>query len=179
VPSSWRAGVRGPFYAFAWSADAAGELDWSSMTENGIVEFEHFFRAAAGLDVDKSDVARVHGFVNHEVADLLVRAEAFATANGRDVVARADLPITKGLQERSHEFEKLDADIGLEPHLRRTVRWPQLDLDLGDEARAELPRVAGGLCLALARSFGIIDPGLRNPATSHWQRAFRLFDLVL
>jgi hypothetical protein len=149
------------------------------MTESGIVEFERFFRAAAGLDVDKSDVHRVHLFVNHEVADLLVRAEAFATANGRDVIARTDLPITKGLQERIHEFDKLDTDVGLEPHLRRMVSWPQLDLDLGDEARDALGRVAGGLCLALARSFGIIEPGLRNPATSQWERAFRLFDLVL
>jgi hypothetical protein len=149
------------------------------MTESGVVEFERFFRAAASLDVDKSDVRRIHEFMNHKVADLLVRAEAFATANGRDVIARTDLPITKGLQERIHEFEKLDTDVGLEPHLRRTVTWPELDLDLDDEARDELSRVAGGLCLAIARSFGIVEPGLRNPATSHWERAVRLFDLVL
>jgi hypothetical protein len=33
--------------------------------------------------------------------------------------------------------------------------------------------------VALAHSFKIIEPGLKNPQTAHWERAFALFDLLL
>jgi hypothetical protein len=56
---------------------------------------------------------------------------------------------------------------------------PQLDLATSSETDAELPRVAGGLSVALAHTFKIIDPTLKNPQTEHWDRSFRLFDLLL
>jgi hypothetical protein len=37
----------------------------------------------------------------------------------------------------------------------------------------------GGLGLALARSFRIIEPDLKNPMTELWERSFRIFDLLL
>jgi hypothetical protein len=40
------------------------------------------------------------------------------------------------------------------------------------------PDLAGGLSIALARSFKIIDPGL-NPDTADSGRAFALFDLLI
>ncbi len=76
-----------------------------------IVKFEHFFRAAAGVDVDKADLKRFSEFINHKVHDLLVRGEAVAQANGRDLIEPYDLPITKGLQESSHRFRGLDQEI--------------------------------------------------------------------
>jgi len=42
-----------------------------------------------------------------------------------------------------------------------------------------LPIIAGALSVGLARSFKIIDPDLKNPQTVHWERSFRLFDLLL
>jgi hypothetical protein len=39
--------------------------------------------------------------------------------------------------------------------------------------------VAGGLSVALARAFTLIDTNVRNPKTVHWERAFQLFDLLL
>ncbi|MGZ5175508.1 MAG: DUF1931 family protein [Burkholderiales bacterium] len=68
-----------------------------------IPRFERFFRLAASLDVDKADLNRYDEFVNHEIYDLLLRAQATAKANARDIIPQ-DLPITKGLQERMHEF---------------------------------------------------------------------------
>ena len=44
---------------------------------------------------------------------------------------------------------------------------------------ARLPEIVGGLSLALARTFTIIEPKLRNPSSAHWERAFRIFDLLL
>jgi hypothetical protein len=39
--------------------------------------------------------------------------------------------------------------------------------------------VVGGLSVALARTFRIVEPGLKNPQTRHWERAFQIFDLLL
>jgi hypothetical protein len=87
--------------------------------------------------------------------------------------------MTKGLQERVHEFEKLDQDIELEPFLGDLAARPQLDVALADETQERIPAVAGGLAVALARSFKIIDPKVVNPSSEHWERAFRLFNLLM
>jgi exopolyphosphatase/pppGpp-phosphohydrolase len=50
-------------------------------------------------------------------------------------------------------------------------------IDIGG-GRVEITR-GSGRKIALARSFKIIDPGLKNPDTEHWERAFRLFDLLI
>lgn len=149
------------------------------MAVTGIQSFERFFRAAAGLDVDKADLKRHRDFVTHKLADLLLIAEAAAKANGRDVIELPDLPITKGLQERMHEYRDLDEEIELRPLLEQLADHPQLDLALSEEVEARLPSVAGALSLALARAFRIIDPTLANPQTEQWERAIRIFDLLL
>jgi hypothetical protein len=35
------------------------------------------------------------------------------------------------------------------------------------------------LCIALAETFRILDEDLKNPMTEDWERAYRLFDLLL
>jgi hypothetical protein len=49
----------------------------------------------------------------------------------------------------------------------------------GEETDARLAVIVGGLSVALARAFTILDPDVRNPRTEHWERAFRIFDLLL
>jgi hypothetical protein len=149
------------------------------MPVSTVPKLERFFRAAAELDIDKSDIARYEDFVHRKIYDLLLRAQATAKDNAREFIEPQDLPITKGLQESIHEFRKLDEEIELRPILDYIATRPQLDLGVLAETEAKLPEVAGGLSVALARSFAIIDPALRNPATFHWERAFRLFDLLL
>ncbi|MDB5092738.1 MAG: hypothetical protein JWO85_839, partial [Candidatus Eremiobacteraeota bacterium] len=39
--------------------------------------------------------------------------------------------------------------------------------------------IAGGLSVALARTFTIIDPKVKNPQSDEWERAYRLFSLLL
>ena len=145
----------------------------------GIPKFERFFRAAAGIDVDKDDLKRFDGFVFQQVYDLLIRAQANARANLRDVIEPWDVPITAGLQERIHEFEKLDHEIELKPFLADLAARPQLDVTISDETIDRLPSVAGGLSVALARSFKIIDPKVVNPSSEHWERTFRIFKLLM
>ena len=76
-------------------------------------------------------------------------------------------------------FKEIDETIELRPILDRLIANPPLDLDLGEETEAELYAVAGGLSLALARTFKIIDPDLKNPQARHWERSFQIFDLLL
>jgi Domain of unknown function (DUF1931) len=120
----------------------------------------------AEVDVDKDDLKRFSGFVFERTIDLLIRAQADAKANLRDTIELWVLPITKGLQERIHEFERLDRDIGLEPFPAELVAHPPLDVTLSDETHARLPSVAGGLSVALGRAFKIVDPKLVNPSPS-------------
>lgn len=145
----------------------------------GTHQIEHFFRAAAELEVDKEDIKRYYEFVDRKIADLLLVAQHTAKSNERITVEPRDLPITKGLQESIHAFEQLDLDIGLEGILDKAVPEPQIDLPYSDETEAKLPAVAGGLSLALARTFKIIDPQVKHPATQMWERAFELFNLLL
>jgi hypothetical protein len=141
--------------------------------------FERLFKRAANLDVDKEDLRRYSDFVNHKIYDMLLIAQAHAKANVRDVMLPMDLPIPKGLQECIHDFEDLNEEIALVDVLDQLTREPILDLEYSEDLEAELPRLAGGLSVALARSFKVLDPDLKNPMTEHWERAFRLFDLAL
>jgi histone H3/H4 len=144
-----------------------------------VAKFERFFRIAAGLEVDKQNLKRYSDFINRKLYDLMVRAEAAAKANGRNIIEPFDLPITKGLQESIHEFENIDEQIELRPILDQLTAQPPLDLAYGEETEARLPEVVGGLSVALARAFKIIDGDLKNPATRHWQQCFRIFDLLI
>jgi len=117
--------------------------------------------------------------VNDKIYDLLLRGQANAKANGRDVLEPQDLPITKGLEESIHAFKAIDQEVSLDAILEQLTRRPPLDVTYSDEAEAKLPLVAGGLGVALARTFAILEDGLKNPQTRHWDRAIRIFDLLL
>jgi hypothetical protein len=144
-----------------------------------IHRLETFFRRAASLDIDKSDVRRLQDFINYKIADLLIRGQAGAASNGRDIIEPWDLPITKGLQEAIHRFRALDEELLLRGYFEEMVMLPPLDRAVSDETVDRMPEVAGGLCLALAESFHILDADMKNPGTEHWDRAYRLFDLLL
>ena len=149
------------------------------MTAVGIPTFQRFFRASAGFRVDKDDLKRCTDFLNRKLYDMLVTAQATAQANLRDIVVPGDLPITKGLQQCMHEFQKLDADIGLLSLLAEMEVVPPTDLALSEDAITRLPPLAGGLTLALARTIRILDPGLKAAHSADWARAFGIMDLLI
>ena len=141
--------------------------------------FERFFRSVGGLDVDKQDLKRYSDFVLDKTYDMLLIAQATAKANGRDVIEKVDLPVTKGLQECLHDFRKLDEEIELAPILQMMAAVPPLDVTVSEEATDHLPEVVGGLSVALARTFKVLDPEVKNPQSTHWERSFRVFELLL
>ena len=145
----------------------------------GVAKFERFFRLAAELDVDKDDLKRYSEFVERKLYDLLLMGQATAAANARDIVEPHDLPITKGLQESTHSFRKMDEEIELAPILDRLAAYPPLDRSPSEETEARLPQIVGGLSVALARTFKVIDPEVKNPQSRHWERAFQIFDQLL
>ena len=92
----------------------------------GTVKFQRFFRAAAGLQVDRNDLKRYTDFIDDKIYDVILIGKASAKANLRDVIEPWDLPITKGLQESIHRFEKLDEEIELQPLLDQLTAPPAL-----------------------------------------------------
>jgi hypothetical protein len=143
-----------------------------------VPKFERLFREAASLDVDKDDLKRHQELVGKKTRDLLVVAQAAATSNNRDIVFYRDLPITAGLQKTIDEFERLDTQLELSPILDVFAQHSP-EITLSDEAEQRMPSVVGGLTVALAKTFKIIDPEVKNPSTEHWERATRIFDLLL
>ncbi|MER6270233.1 DUF1931 family protein [Streptomyces sp900105755] len=149
------------------------------MTVMGVSKFERFFRAAAGLDVDRNDLKRYGDFVDAKLYDLLVVGQASARANGRDTVEPWDLPITKGLQESVHRFRRLDEEVELKPILEQLATHPPLDRTPTQETEERYPEIIGGLSFALADTFKIMYPDIKNPQTSHWDGVTAVFDRLL
>ncbi len=145
----------------------------------GAVQFERLFREAASLDIDKNDLKRLSDFLGKKIYDLLVVAERNAKYNNRDIIYEPDVPVTKGLQETIRAFEAMDVAVALEPVLDHLAGLPPLDLEVSEDVRALLPKLAGGLVVAAARVLRELEPGLKNPQTEHWERLERVFDQLI
>lgn len=145
----------------------------------GVVKFQRFFRAAAGLQVHHNDLGRYAEFIDDKIYGLFVVAKASAKADTRDVIAPWDLPITAGLQQSIHRFEKLDEEIELRPLLDQLAARPPLDLALAAETERRLPLIAGGLSVALAQTFVAIAPKAKHPGPAEWSVVFEIFHLLL
>jgi histone H3/H4 len=145
----------------------------------GFTKFERLFRAAAEVRVDRDDVKSYLEFVEDVIYDLLITAQATAKANDRDIIAPWDLPVTKGLQECVHEFERIEEEIELRPLLDTMAARPPLDLAMSTEAEARLPLLYGGITVALAKTFKIVDAEMKAVHRREWERAFALFRLLI
>ena len=145
----------------------------------GFTKFERFFRAAGEVSVDRDDLKRYLDFVNDALYDLLIIGRNTAKAGARDVIEPQDLPVTKGLQESTHAFEKLDEEIELGPILDEIAARPPLDVTLSEETAERLPLLFGGISVALARTFRLIDAELKAVHTEEWERAFAIFRLLV
>ena len=145
---------------------------------SGIPAFEQFFRSVGSVTIHKNDVRRFREFVDEQIDDIAIAGRNSAKWNGRDVVVAQDLPITKGVQERMREFDKLEEAEEIRELLRQAVRQPPGDVTFAEDTERLLPELFGGLSIALARSFRVVDPKVSNPSTEHWDRVFTLFRLL-
>jgi hypothetical protein len=145
----------------------------------GFVKFERFFGAAGRVDVDRDDIRRYLDFVNDALYHLLIIGRNTAKASARDVMEPQDLPVTKRLQEGTHASEKLDEEIELGPILDEVATRPPSDVTLSDETAERLPLLFGGISVALARTFRLIDAELKAVHTEEWEREFAIFRLLV
>jgi hypothetical protein len=145
---------------------------------SGIPVFERFFRSVATIDIDKNDVRRFHDFVDERIDAIAIAGRNSAKSNGRDVIVPQDLPITKGVQERMREFDALDEAEDVRELLRQVVRRPPGDVTFAEDTEQLLPELFGGLGVALASSFRVVDPSVTKPSSEHWDRVFTIFRLI-
>src|SRR5258706_5094107 len=131
----------------------------------GIHQIEHFFRAAASLEIDKEDIRRYYDFVDKKIVDLLLVAQHTAKANGRVAVEIRDLPIAKGLQESIQAFRVLDTDVGLERILESAIPEPRSDLPFSPEVERRLPEIAGGVSFVVVGALIVIGSPTQHPAS--------------
>jgi hypothetical protein len=69
---------------------------------------------------------------------------------------------------------------GIRAVVRRSWRVGRcFDRPYSAETEPRLPAIAGGLSVALARTFKIFDSHLKNPGTEDRERAFQIFDRLL
>jgi hypothetical protein len=145
----------------------------------GFTKFERFFRTAGGVSVDRDDVKRYLDFVNDAIYDLLVMGQAAARANVRDIIEPWDLPVTKGLQESTHTFRRVEEEIEIGPILESLAARPPLGYALSEATQARLPQLFGGISVALARTFKLLDADIKAVHSAEWDRAFSLFRLLI
>lgn len=145
----------------------------------GFTKFERLFRAAGEVSVDRDDIKSYLDFVNDATYDLLLIGQAAAKANARDIIEPWDLPVTRGLQESMHAFQRIDEQIELRPILESLAARPPLDVSLSEQTQARLPLLFGGISVALARTFKIVDAELKAVHRLEWERAFSLFRLLI
>ena len=64
-------------------------------------------------------------------------------------------------------------------NLRLRTPRPPLDAVLAEDTQARLPLLFGGISVALARTFRLIDAELKAVHTREWERTFALFRLLI
>jgi hypothetical protein len=146
---------------------------------SGVPVFQRFFRSVGHVELDRNDVKRFRAFVDEMIDDIAITGRNAATSNGRDVIAPQDLPVMKGVQERMREFDGLDEADEIRGLLAQTVRRPPADVTFSEETEDVLVELFGGLAVALARTFRIVDPEVVDPGTEHWERVSTIFRQVL
>lgn len=144
-----------------------------------VKKFEDLFRAAARIDIDRSDLRRLTEVINQKLFELLLAGQAQAKTRGRDQIEELDLPLTLGLQKHIRYFENMEDEFEITVHLEHLTVQPPLNLGYTAGLADRLPILFGGLTVALARTFQTLFPELKNPSSDHWTRAVEVFALLL
>ena len=98
----------------------------------------------------------------------------------RDVIEPWDLPITKGLQESTHAFQRLEEEI---ESAHSGVADGQAAALLRDPGRGDRGQATAAVRrhqrLALARTFKLIDAELKAVHSEEWEGTFNLLRLLI
>jgi hypothetical protein len=78
-----------------------------------------------------------------------------------------------------HQFKRIDEDIEQRPILDSLAARPPLAFALSEETQARLPLLFGGISVALARTFHVLDSELTAVHTDEWDRAFSVVRILI
>lgn len=145
----------------------------------GYTRMKAFLRRSAGIDIDKSGMERLADLIGKKLNDLLVIGVRNASYNQRDIILEPDLPLTKGILERLHEFRRYEESIELQPILDHLATYPALERHMSLHVEAMLPELVGTLAMMSGQAIKIIDPKVKNPGSEPWDRVLHLMELML
>ncbi len=144
----------------------------------GFHRLEELFREGASLDIKKGHAKDILDIVEAKLYDLLIRGQANAKYNDRDVIWKSDLPITKGLEETIDQFKKLEQEIEVKDILDTLASYPPL-CELEIELENSLVDIVGGLTLALAKVMKALDEDKRDVSHQLINKAKHVLDITL
>ena len=142
-----------------------------------VEQFQRLLRAAAGLEGDPADLDRCSAVVTGTVYRMLRAGQARAAAERRYLIEPADLPLSAGLKRGIAEFQAMHVVLDRQRIFDELGRYRPLDRVVASETAARLPQVVGGLIVTLARTFGIVFPGLTHPLAEEWDTVAALVEL--
>ncbi len=148
------------------------------MAVMGFHHLEELFRRSAGLDIKKGHAKEITDIVEQKLYDILLMGQKSAKYNGRDVIWKSDLPITKGMEESIARFKKLEQDLPVKDILERLATYPPL-IELEVELEESLPEIVGGLTLVLANIIKEADQNSRTVNHESIERAHKIMNLTM
>jgi hypothetical protein len=170
------------------AANSASELGY------GYAWLHDFIAGGTGLDLDHDQVMQIAGMAGQKLSDLFEIAAETAAANGRGLILRHDLPLTRGLLQTLEDVAVLSKDIDIEPIYLFLRTSTGLRAGVDDVVQADLPRLMGALLILSGRIIALLEPTtmppkekfalLTRPADSRptaWEveRAAQVLDLTL
>ncbi len=134
------------------SAPTGQEVYWSHAW------LQSFLHTVTGLQFSRvEDTARILGYAQSKLRDLLDVAEAAAGANGRVVIEWQDLPLTRGLRDSLQRHRHYTRLLDPEP-LVKFLSDSGYAPTLTEEVRRELPVIMGTLLILPAEVIRRQDP---------------------
>jgi hypothetical protein len=159
----------------------------------GVAWLQAFLQRGSGLVFDEQQAAGIARLAERALVGLFDVAEQTALANGRSVILRHDLPLTRGLHARLGEAEALASEVDLHPVLR-FLADAGIAAPIDARVHDDIPRLMAAFLLLAGRVIAILEPSdmstterldrlLRHDPTgpTRWEleRAGRVLDLTL
>lgn len=163
------------------------------MIAYGYTWLHDLIRETSGLELDEAQMERVESIARRKLVDLFDVAEETALANGREVIRRHDLPLTKGMRRTILETATHSRVLEVDPAFFFSEK-ARVDSSIDELVRAELPRLTVALLVLASRVIVALEPTARAPeerdllvlrrSTNHptpWEleRAERVLDLTI
>jgi hypothetical protein len=123
----------------------------------GVAWLQAFLHRGSGLRFDEQQAADISRLAERTLVGLFDVAEQTALANGRSIIMRHDLPLTKGLHARLGEAEALASEVDLKP-LLCFLADAGVAAPMDSRVHDDIPRLMAALLLLAGRVIAILEP---------------------